>query len=101
MAASFSLTEFLIALVGSSGLGAAGTWLANRRKVRADVFETTVSALSNRLERTETRLDHAEAQHDECREALEASRHDRDELRRKIDALLAGPVAGYRPRGPK
>jgi archaellum component FlaC len=83
-------------------------WIAGRGRVRNDTFTTVMGALQARLEHTENRLDRVEGEHDNCEKSLrelgirlDESEHDRVELRREIDRLMGGPVAGYKPRMPK
>lgn len=106
-----SLPELIGGLIGGGGLSQAAHLLTSRRKVRADTFKTVVDTLSDRLEKTESRLDTVESQHTECeqnlrevREDLDASKRaseqERQELKAEIARLMAGPVAGYKPRIP-
>lgn len=69
--------------------------------------QTAMDVTSKRLEKTEGRLDHVEAQHEECERNLAIVRADlatekleRAELQANIDRLMSGGPALYGQKAP-
>lgn len=69
--------------------------------------QTAMGITTDRLEKTEARLDFVEAQHEDCERNLREVRgelseitRDRDELKAAIDRLMSGDIPGYAPRAP-